>query len=547
MLFIVSHAVTYCRGTSLIATSKRRFTFDAVSQLDQDTSTALATIREWRNSFVPINRVPSEVLSLIPTHLSHEKDLLSASSVCRNLRRTFIQHAALWSRLDLTREKSDLFVKMLLERSKGSALDIRSTYLGRADLVGLLSPHAQQFRTLDFTSDYWPNIQRFSEAASGPLPLLRTPKINAIESTNAPSLPLFSGAVNVKNFFLHLEGAPFLDRFAFPNLTTFDFSAVGEKFPISQLLNFLEALPTLQTVRIRIEEELLLGDVPPERVIVLPNVEIFSVTEGEPGYRIAPHISCPSARRISLVREEDVEVEIPQDIFVARNTIGPPSMASTIDGIALGIKTVGEDLVSFSLSFLSPGSASLELGYRMITGDEDYDEPTFELGWKYTEVFEHALEAIRMHPLLSNVKRLHIWDRHHLSNPRQLVSVAMEATELFKFVGPLEELVLDIDDLRVFLSLLSDHPEFQVSTEQGTLLSIKGLIIAEQPKDPFDEECVVAIAGFVRSQHMRGVPLERVVLHTKFPLAGIAERLEPWVGTVHFSDETILGGDHDLM
>ena len=46
---------------------KYRFTLDAVSQLDRDIPTALATIREWKNSFVPINRVPSEVLSLIPT------------------------------------------------------------------------------------------------------------------------------------------------------------------------------------------------------------------------------------------------------------------------------------------------------------------------------------------------------------------------------------------------------------------------------------------------------------------------------------------------
>ena len=42
------------------------------SQLDQDASTALATIREWGNAFVPINCVPSEVLSLIPIYISRE-------------------------------------------------------------------------------------------------------------------------------------------------------------------------------------------------------------------------------------------------------------------------------------------------------------------------------------------------------------------------------------------------------------------------------------------------------------------------------------------
>jgi len=289
----------------------------------------------------------------------------------------------------------------------------------------------------------------------------------------------------------------------------------------------------------------LLGDVPLERVIVLPNVEIFSVTQGEPGYGIASHISCPSARHISLVREQDPEVEVPQEIFPTWDTIGPQYTASAIDKIALGIKTIGEHLVSFSLSFISPGSATLELGYEMIRGDED-SEPTWGLGWKYTQVFDHTLKAIRTHPLLSNVKRLHIWDRHRCYNPCQLVSTAREAARLLRFLGPLEELVLDIDDLRLFLSS-SDLYQSQVSTEQNTFPLIKGLIIAEHPKDPFDEACMVAIVRFVRSRHMQGVPFERVVFHMKSPPAGMAERLEPWVGTVDFSEEMISADDQDSI
>ena len=440
-------------------------------------------------------------------------------------------------------------MKMLLERTKGFPLDIRSTFLDRAEILALLSPHAQRFRSLDFAFDYWSNIWRFSEAVSGPLPLLRTLRISAIETTNSPSLPLFSGAVNLKNLFLHSEGAPFLNHFAFPNLATFEFSTVGEEFPISQLLNFLEALPTLQTVRIRIEAEQLLGNVSPGRVIVLPNVEIFSVAQGEPGYGIAPHISCPSARRVSLVREQNVEARVPQEVFPTWNTIGPQYMASTIDKITLGITTIGEDIVSFSLSFISPGSATLELGYKMIRGDgdEDSDESIFALGWKYTEVLEHTIEAIQTHPLLRSVKRLHIWDRHRFRNPCHLTSMAMEATGLFRFVGPLEELVLDIDDLRLFLSLSLNLPGLQVSTEQNTFPLIKELIIAEHPKDPFDETCVVAIVGFVSSRHMQGVPFERVVFHMKYPPAGMAERLEPWVGTVDFSEEMISADDQDSI
>jgi len=508
----------------------------------------LATIREWRNSLVPINRVPSEVLSLISTHLSREKDILFASSVCRHWRRTFIQHAELWSRLNLKTGRNGHLVKMLLERAKGSALDVRSTFLDCVNILALVSPHAQRLRSLDFSFDYWPNIQKFSKAISGPLPLLRTLEINAVDTMGPPSLPLFSGAVNLKNFSLRSEGVPFLNYFAFPNLTTFEFSTVGEEFLISQLLNFLEASPTLQMVRMKIEAEVLRSDVHPERVIVLPNVEIFSITEGIPSHRvapIAPYIFCPSVRRMALVREHDFGAPMSREIFPAWNTINPQYMASTIDEVTLGITTTGDELVSSSLSFLSPGPAALELGY-MITGDEDPDELTFRLGWKYTNVFEHALKAIRTYPLLNNIKRLRIWGTHHLANTRQLTSMADEVTGLFKFLGPLEELVLDINNLRLFLSTFFDHPGSQVSTEQSTFPLIKGLIIADQPND-LDEECVVAIAGFARSQYMRSVPFERVVFRTRSPPAGMAERLEPWVGAVHFSEETISRDDRGVI
>jgi hypothetical protein len=420
-------------------------------------------------------------------------------------------------------------VKTLLGRAKGSPLDIRSAYLARAGTLALLSPHAQQFRTLDLVRDYWPNIQRFSEAASGPLPLLHTLKINVFEmldpeTVDFPSLPLFSGAVNLKNFSLRSGGVPFLNHFAFPNLTTFELSAMplDEEFHISQLLNFLEASPTLQTVHIRTEAEMMLEDVPPERVVVLPNVEMISVTEDQPGYRIATYISCPSARHISLVYERYVEAGMPQEVFPTSrswNTIGPQHMASTIDEVALGVTTTGDNVISYSLSFLSPGSSTLELGYRKIGAFGGHNETPLSLGERHSKIFSHALRAIRTHPLASNVKRLRIWDTCGTPPLHQLGHVATEAARLFEFAGPLEELVLDID-LRPFLSPFFCLPELQVSTELGTFPSIKGLTITEQPEKPFDGEYVAAIVAFARSQHMRGVPFERVIFRTKVSSRG---------------------------
>jgi hypothetical protein len=107
-------------------------------------------------------------------------DLVNVSSVCRHWHRTFTQHAVLWSKLDLGYFTSTSFVKTWLERAKGSALDITSSYFEHADILPLLAPRAQQLRNLHFDCSHWSEIQRFSEGASGPLPLL-----HSLKSTSA--------------------------------------------------------------------------------------------------------------------------------------------------------------------------------------------------------------------------------------------------------------------------------------------------------------------------------------------------------------------------
>ena len=71
------------------------FALDEVSKLAQGTSAAPATIREWINSFTHINRVPFDILALIPTYLPSQMDRLRATFVCRRWRKTFLQYPPL--------------------------------------------------------------------------------------------------------------------------------------------------------------------------------------------------------------------------------------------------------------------------------------------------------------------------------------------------------------------------------------------------------------------------------------------------------------------
>jgi hypothetical protein len=285
-------------------------------------------------------------------------------------------------------------VKTLLERAKGSALDVRTFLVECPQKLGLLLPRTRQFRTLDLTYNCWPDFEMFSEAIPGPFPLLRTLEIRVLYLDLGPgalfpsSLPLFSSAVNLKKFILRSAEIQHLNRFAFPNLTTFELSATHGSLglPVSPLLDFLEGSPTLRTVRIKIAAEIHTEDVPPERVVVLPNVEMFSVTQDGPGYRIAAHMKCPSARLVSLIYEHEAEDEMPE-VFPTWDAVDPQYMASTIDGMVLRITSARCDTLSCSLSLLSPDLATLGLGYIMIAGSEDHRETPDSLGEKHYQVF----------------------------------------------------------------------------------------------------------------------------------------------------------------
>ena len=137
----------------------------------------LVTIHERRNSFVLINRIPLEILSLIPTHLSSQVDRLWTTFVCHHWCRTFLEHPALWSEVYL--RKGEVYLKILLERMKGSTLDIVSCFSAPARIMTLLPPHTKQIRSLDFDCTLWADIQRFLELNSGPLLLFCMLRISA--------------------------------------------------------------------------------------------------------------------------------------------------------------------------------------------------------------------------------------------------------------------------------------------------------------------------------------------------------------------------------
>jgi hypothetical protein len=520
----------------------RSLTLSEVSQLAQDASTALVATREWRNTFVRVNRIPADVLSLIPTHLS-QGDRFRASFVCRHWRRTFLHNATLWSQLNLS--KGEVYVKTLLERTKGSALDITVNGVDPTCAMALLPPHAQQIRFLDFVCNNRVDIiQRFSEVNSGSLPLLTTLRITAVDdfglerpvdiASPSPSLSLFSHAVNLNQFFLHSNGSLSLRHFRFPNLTTFELWAVPEEdFRASQLLDFLEASPMLRTVDMKIITDIVLEGVPRERIVVLPNVETFrlAMRDGGDGYEIATHISCPSARSTSLTHETYNWVTF-QEIFpssISWNAIVRQYAGSPVEGVILEMRIGSDHAITCSLAFRSSDATTTRLDFK-VAASHGYGGDFLEM---YCEAFSHASRTIRDHPLLANVKRLCFNHSYYSFDYTQHRRIANDVGQLFKCVGPLEELTLNGCDLQSYLIPFLDHPE-PYDIEQPVAFPIVKKLKISHPVPISCGECATIIVRLAKSQHALGVPFERVTIHMEENPSGMVVALGRWVGLVGF-------------
>ena len=444
-------------------------------------------------------------------------------------------------------------MRTLLERAKGSALDIIIGCEGSTDIITPLSSRAQQIRSLNFMYNYWKDIQIFSDAVSGSLPLLRTLEINIVQKFWTPDLfypssPLFSNAVNLKQFTLRSRRLPFLGDFVFPNLTTFELSIVplSDEFQASELFKFLEASPMLQTVHMKIIGNMWLEGVAQRGVVVPSNVQTFSLVmdDGGPTYELAAQISCPSASQTSLICQKDVEnITANQDIqnlfpiAASWNTIVRQYTRSPVEAISLEIKTRQGSIISCTLTFRSSDATVIRLGLE-VTGDiNDEDEFEMDLEDMFLGVFSQASRTIRGHPLLHDAKHLHILHRISLSDYDKVIDMATQVGKLFESIGPLEELILCGCKLHSYLTPFLDLPELEDTEQMITFPHIKELTISHPSLMDDVDECIAAIVKLAKSQHALGVPFERVTVRMEKLPAGIAEMLELWVSVVDCCEE----------
>jgi len=304
----------------------------------------------------------------------------------------------------------------------------------------------------------------------------------------------------------------------------------------------------LQEVYVKVLSDIPLGGFSRESVVVLPNVETFSLgmSDGGPGYEIAARISCPSARHTSLKHARSVRDAIPREIFptsIPWDAIARQYTNSPVEQVSLELTFPRDPIIACSITFQSFDSTTLSLGFQVAASDDEDDELQMPYEELHYEIFHQASRVIREHPLLANVKSLYIEHKNVVLGTPQFSRFSAEVGRLFKSVGSLEKLLFYGCDLHLYLNPSPNLPGYHDTERPMTFPPIKELVLSHPFYTHDDELCVATLVELAKSRYGLGIPFERMsVCMARLPTA-MAERLAPWVGVVECYEEMFIDDD----
>jgi len=291
---------------------------------------ALSTIHSSMNTFPTINRLPPEILALIPSFLTSHKDLVSTTHVCRHWRNTIIASPPLWSYLDNEVMHNDL-VFTYMDRCGGTPLDVN--FSPKPDknppFLEKLVFHSAHIRKIRIPRLRWYHIIEISDAFDGPLPLLRDVDFSVGYDDISPppfERSFLAGATNLLSLRLSDCDAYFgsLQPFIIPTLTHLSLVFGDPRIPVvSEILELLRNSPVIEDLQIYADVVL---DAPEEnpafpdhfQPVDLPCLRNVHLSWSTPRsqYTLLAHIRHPSNCSVFTQARSDGDItQPPQNAF----------------------------------------------------------------------------------------------------------------------------------------------------------------------------------------------------------------------------------------
>jgi len=254
----------------------------------------------------PINKIPPEILALIPDFwdtLYRDEDVIALTHVCCAWREVFVSRSSLWSNFDCLDEAK---TQVYFERSKSSPINLSLDLIegiSPCDSFFQIIPHATGRLKSLFVEGLLEDVEVITPHLSHPAPLLEDLSIiSRCESMPYRYLPLTSGLFDgdlSSLRMLHLEYVctelPWKNMV---NLTSFTLSFIPPGVAsVGQFLDFFENTPHL-------EEAKLCFAIPMAgqsgRVVSLECLKSMHVTNDGPPSVLLNHLLIPVGAKLEI-------------------------------------------------------------------------------------------------------------------------------------------------------------------------------------------------------------------------------------------------------
>ena len=266
-----------------------------------------------QNSFVPVNRLPPEVLGIIPSSLPRKRDLINAAAVCWYWRDTMLSSPNLWCDIECSGSRGPLrdhMFKKCLERSRMVPLNVRLTSVR---YLPDIAPHLARFSALDMAVVTSEQLEKIGSHFSGPAPILQKLSISGAAPWTQTSLSLppgiFGGDFSSLTTLRLMGFSSLKIPQHFPQLTRFDLkSHVYATLRTDTIMQVLERMPSLEILHIKFcPDHHPPSSKPTPRSVTLPKLREIRLSSentgvGPPSF-IPPLLSfltLPSAEQITV-------------------------------------------------------------------------------------------------------------------------------------------------------------------------------------------------------------------------------------------------------
>ena len=275
----------------------------------------LHLVRSWRNTAAPINRIPPEVLTLIPNFWDRrirDQNLITITHVCRAWREGFTSQRSLWTDLDCVGlEKTRTY----LERSKTSPINVSiyrhtNSYMcsfSRDPFIQIATHVIERLNSLTIEGSQW-NLKGIIAHLGRPAPLLEYLSIVGSYGGGPEHNPMlarsdFGGDLSsLRRLCLEYVNTELPWR-NMVNLTSF---RLVRTLPLTvgQILDFLESAPHLR--KVEIHSKIQTSGTQNGRLVSLARLKRMVITGGESS-PLLDHMLIPAGARLAAW------VELPDD------------------------------------------------------------------------------------------------------------------------------------------------------------------------------------------------------------------------------------------